>query len=104
MQERDAAQQMEMMMGKRKSRLREENGVRLAKRVWRVIDSARGGQTLCKSLRKKETGETEVEYAFEPSLKHVPAKSAKEAIASGFLKARGDGLFGDDSSQTWVAA
>lgn len=81
--------------------MREENGVRLPARVWRVIDTARSGQKLCKFLRKKETGETDVQFAFEPKAKRVPTKSAQDAIKSGLLKPLGDGLFGE--SQTWVA-
>lgn len=87
-----------------RAKLREENGVRLPKRVWRVVDLARDGQKLTKLLRRNQIGMTETEFAFEPGGKHVPTKSAKQAIESGFLKPMGDGLFGDDTSQTWGAA
>lgn len=85
-------------------KLREENGVRLPARVWHVIDAAREGQRLCKFLRKKEDLSTEVVFAFEPKGRRVALKSAQEAIASGLLRAQGDGLFGEETSQTWVAA
>ena len=91
-------------MGKRKSRLREENGIRLPKRVWRVIDAARDGQKLTKLLRRNQLGMTEIEFAFEPGGKHVPTGTANAAIASGLLRPTGDGLFGAETSQTWVAA
>lgn len=85
-------------------KLREENGVRLPARVWRVIDGARGGKKVCKFLRKMETGDTDITYAFEPTGRRIPTKSAMAAIESGLLRPMGDGLFGEETSQTWVAA
>lgn len=92
------------MTKERKSRLREENGVRLPKRVWRVIDAARDGKKLCKTLRKTAEGKTEVEFSLEPVARRIPVKDAQEAIASTLLAPSGDGLFGEETSQTWIAA
>jgi len=85
-------------------KLREENGIKLPKRVWRVIDDVRDGQRLCKFLRQKEDLSTEIVFALEPRGRRVATKSAQDAIASGLLKGAGDGLFGEETSQTWVAA
>lgn len=77
----------------------------LPARVRRVINTVRRGQRLTKSLRLKETGDlaTQITFAFEPSGRRAGLKSSQEAIASGFLLPMGDGLLGDDSSQTWRA-
>lgn len=75
----------------------------LPKRVQRVIDKIRGGEKLCKSFRNKLGGEVEVLFTFEPSGRRAPPKTSGDAIESGLLKALGDGLFGDDTSQTWAA-
>lgn len=85
-------------------KLREENGIALPKRVWRVIDRARRGEKLCKLLRQSGNGNVLIEFAFEPSSKRAPTRDAQRAIASGLLRAQGDGLFGDETSQTWIAA
>lgn len=84
-------------------KLREENGIRLPARVWRVIDTVRGGQKLCKYLHKKPDNTTDARFFVEPDGRKVSAESAVEAIASGLLKPLGDGLFEADTSQTWVA-
>lgn len=76
----------------------------LPKRVQRVIERCRGGEVLCKQLRMKETGESEITFLFEPSGKKAPPKSSDMAVKSGFLRPRGDGLFDLDTSQTWEAA
>jgi hypothetical protein len=83
---------------------REEDGIALPKRIWRVVDRCRGGERLCKSLRQTEHGETVVEFAFEPSARRVAPALARAAIETPFLKPVGDGLFGDETSQTWIAA
>ncbi len=76
---------------------------RLPKRVQAVIATVRNGQRLCKFLRQKTTGETEIQFFYEPSGKRVPPKSAVAATKSGLLSPSGDGLFSDEFSQTWVA-
>lgn len=85
-------------------KLREENGVRLPARVWSVIDQVRDGGKLCKFLRPVSGLEDDTQFFIEPQGRRVPAKSAQEAIASGLLQAQCDGLFGEETSQTWVAA
>jgi hypothetical protein len=77
---------------------------KLPQRVRNVIHKCRCGQILTKSLRMKETGETEVTFMFEPWGVRAPPKSSIEAIASGFLLPQNDGLLGPESSQTFVAA
>jgi len=76
---------------------------RIPARVQAVVDKCRSGQTLCKFLRQKETGETETVFFFEPSGRRCGPKSAVAAIDAGLLKPSGDGLFGQESSQTWTA-
>lgn len=75
---------------------------KLSKRVLQIVEACRHGERLCKSLRIKDSGEHEVRFHFEPSGRRAPEKSSAAAIASGLLFPGGDGLFGDDSSQTWV--
>jgi hypothetical protein len=77
---------------------------KLPKHVQSVISKCRNGEKLTKSLRMKETGETEVSFAFEPSGRRAPPKSSADAISSGLLLPCGDGLFGAETSQSWVAA
>lgn len=77
---------------------------RLPKRVQAIVDRVRAGQTLCKSLRLKETGETEVAFFFDPSNRRAGPKSAQAAVDSGLLAPNNDGLLGPESSQTWKAA
>ncbi|TNC14884.1 hypothetical protein FF100_04715 [Methylobacterium terricola] len=59
---------------------------------------------LCRTFRMKETGEGETLFAFEPSGRSCGPKSAEAAIGSGWLVPQADGLFGAESSQTFVAA
>lgn len=76
----------------------------LPQRVKRVIERCRAGQKLCKQIRLKDGGDSEVTFLFEPSGKKAPPKSSDAAIKTGFLKPMGDGLFDADTSQTWIAA
>jgi hypothetical protein len=76
---------------------------KLPKRVQAVIATARAGQKVCKFLRQKETGETEVNFFFEPSGKRIGPATAARAVASGLLVPSHDGLF-DGTDQTWTAA
>lgn len=73
-------------------------------RVRRIIDTCRRGQRLCKSLRLKESGHTEIAFHYEPSGRHVPFVSAHAATETEYLLPANDGLLGPDSSQTWTAA
>ena len=77
---------------------------KLGKRLQALIDRLTRGEKLCKSVRKKETGEPEVLFHYEPSGRSAPPGTALKAISGGHVKPTGDGLFGDDTSQTWVAA
>ena len=76
---------------------------RYPKRVLRIVERLEKGERLCKQLRPKETGETEITFTFEPSGRRAGAKSAQEAIAEGLLTPAGDGLLGPEYSQTWTA-
>lgn len=84
--------------------MREENGVKLPKRVWSVIDRVRDGGKLCKFLHPVNGLEDDTQFFIEPQGRRVAAKSAQEAIKSGLLRPAGDGLFGEDTSQTWIPA
>ena len=77
---------------------------KIPRTVLAVVENLKRGQTLCKLLRRKETGETEVIFFYEPSGRQCGPKTAQKAIAAGLLKPSGDGLFGPESSQTWIAA
>lgn len=84
--------------------MREENGVKLPKRVWSVIDRVREGGKLCKFFRPIADSEDDTQFFIEPQGRRVAPKSAQEAIKSGLLQPAGDGLFGAETSQTWIAA
>ena len=75
----------------------------LPARVKKVIDAVEGGQRLCKSYRFKKSGESEVEFHYEPSGKRVGPKSAEQAISTNEILPVGDGLFGAETSQQWKA-
>lgn len=75
---------------------------RLPARVKAVILTVRNGERLCKSFCFKETGETEINFYFEPSGKRAGPVNAQAATETEFLRPLNDGLFG--SSQTWTAA
>jgi hypothetical protein len=77
---------------------------RLPARVRAVIDRCRQGETLCKSLRRKETGETEINFYFEPSGRKAGPRSSQDATKTPFLVPNNDGLLDAGSSQTWRAA
>jgi hypothetical protein len=71
-------------------------------RVLRVLATVnKGGQVLIREHRHDRNGNPEEVFHFEPSGRHCPPASAREAIASGLLHPRGDGLFGFDTSQSW---
>ena len=70
-------------------------------RVKSILNAMDAGQRLCKSLRLKGTGETEITFHFEPSGRRVGSKSAQAAIETGLLTPLGDGLFEEELSQTW---
>jgi hypothetical protein len=74
----------------------------LPRRVRFVVENVRAGQFLCRSYRVKSNGEFVESFFYEPSGKPAPEISSREAIASGFLRPRGDGLF-SDTSQTFEA-
>jgi hypothetical protein len=76
---------------------------RLPKRVQAIIAKCRAGERLCKQLHHKETNECELTFTFEPSGKRAGPKSAAQAIETAFLRPAGDGLLGNDSSQTFLA-
>lgn len=76
---------------------------KIPERVLRVVRAVSGGQKLCKSLRMKESGETEVSFHFEPSGRAAPPKSSQRAIELGLLQPAGDALFEEEMSQTFLA-
>jgi hypothetical protein len=68
-----------------------EQSLKLPKRVVRIIDRCRSGETLCAYHHRKPDGGGETRYHFEPSGKVATPASAAEAIASGLLQPAGDG-------------
>lgn len=75
---------------------------KVPKRVAVVLATMQAGKKLCKSLRMKESGTTEVVYGYEPRGRRVGIKMAELAIRDGHVIPAGDGLFGDETSQTWT--
>lgn len=76
---------------------------KLPKRLQRIVDRVRAGETLCVHLHHKQTGECERIFHFEPSGQPASPRSSAEAITSGLLRPGHDGLFGPSDSQTWKA-
>jgi hypothetical protein len=74
---------------------------KVPKRVQKIVDACKRGQTLCLTLRHSDAGD-ERHYWFEPSNRKAGVKSAERAIEMGLLVPAGDGLF--DLSQTYRAA
>lgn len=74
---------------------------RLPARVRRIVERCRSGQTLCLGHRVREIGPPLC--WFEPSGRSTRHRSALDAIASGHLVPSADGLFGQESAQTWRA-
>lgn len=77
---------------------------KIPKRVQRLLDRMKAGETLCKALRLKETGETEVQFFLDPSNRACGEWTASAAIERGLVVPNGDGLFGPDTSQAWRLA
>ena len=77
---------------------------KIPKRVQALLDRLARQERLCKFLRRKETGETEILFFLEPSGQRVGPRTAEAAIKSGLLKPVGDGLFSADYSQTFLRA
>lgn len=74
---------------------------KLPSRVQLVVDRVRKGERLQRTFCTKANGEKETLFSFQPSGRPAPPKSSQDAIDSGLLRALGDGLFGDDTSQTY---
>ncbi|MET7242466.1 hypothetical protein ABZT49_03800 [Methylobacterium sp. EM32] len=72
---------------------------KLPARVRRIVERCRAGQTLCLAHRVREIGPPLC--WFEPSGRPTRHRSALDAIASGHLVPSTDGLFGEDTAQTW---
>lgn len=73
----------------------------IPKRVQRILDACRGGQTLCMSLANTQVGTTLECWFLHPSNRKLAKQSAREA--SVLLHPSCDGLFGAETSQTWRA-
>ncbi len=74
----------------------------IPKRVSVVLNRLRQGNKLCKSLRMKESGVTEVIYYYEPFGRRIGLTTAERVIKDGHVVPSGDGLFGAETSQTWT--
>lgn len=77
---------------------------KIPKRVEKIVKACTSGKILCRFNRQTAAGDTEIVFFLEPGGKKVGQKSAQQAIASGLLSPRNDGLFGSDTSQTWGPA
>jgi hypothetical protein len=86
----------------RRKRRQQSRLKQFPQRVLRVLAAVnKKGQVLVREHRRNRNGDSEEVFHFEPSGHHCPPASAREAIASGLLHPRGDGLFGFDTSQSW---
>lgn len=72
-------------------------------RVQRLVRFLTHGRTLCMHLRKSEVGD-ECQYWIEPDGKPVGKQTVARALDLGLIKANGDTLFPDMTSQTYVAS
>ena len=77
---------------------------KIPKRVQALLDRLARQERLCKFLRRKETGETEILFFLEPSGMVVGTWTAERAIKMGLLEPACDGLFSADYSQTFLRA
>lgn len=78
--------------------------VKVPKRILKIVDACKRGQTLHLALPRITNGETCRRYWFEPSGRAAPTKSTEQAIGLGLLKPAGDSLFSLADSQTFTAA
>ncbi len=78
--------------------------VKVPKRVLRVVDACKRGQTVHLALPRITNGETNRRYWFEPSGRPAPVRSTEQAIHLGLLKPAGDTLFAALDSQTFTAS
>lgn len=65
--------------------------------VERIATALKSGKRLCRAFRKKETGENEVCYFYEPGGVRCGRRTAEKALRMGVIKPVGDGLFAEDS-------
>lgn len=77
--------------------------VRTSPNVKALVKACQSGQRLCKFMHGKHYEEQSAYYVLEPSGRPVHARTASGAIRAGLLMPAGDGLFGLEDSQTWVA-
>jgi len=75
---------------------------KIGKRLQSLIDRLARGERIIKQLPREPGDKTH--FWFEPSSKPVPPKTFERAITEGFVKPANDGLFDDQTSQTWVSA
>lgn len=77
---------------------------KVPKRILKIVDTCKSGQTLHLALPRLTNGETVRRYWFEPSGRTAPTRSTEQAISLGLLKPAGDCLFSLLDSQTFTAA
>lgn len=78
--------------------------VKLPKRVLKIVETCKSGQTLHHCNVVMKTGNAEPTYWFEPSGKQAGPKSARQAIELGLLEPLRDGLFDALDSQSFRAS
>lgn len=73
------------------------------KNAIKLADKCRAGKKLCCSIRQTEEIGAGVVFHLEPGGEHVGRRTAENAIKHALVIPSNDGLFGPETSQTWVA-
>jgi len=71
------------------------------KRAVELVEKCRSGKVICCS-HPPDGGE--VSYFLEPGGFPIGEKTVKNALEHGLITPQNDGLFGAETSQTWVPA
>jgi len=77
--------------------------VAVPKRILRLLERMHRGERLTRQLRPwRENVASDPIFRLEPSGREVATKTAYAAIGGGFVTPAGDGLFGAESTQTYL--
>jgi hypothetical protein len=68
-----------------------------------IVRAMKAGERLCKTFRSVDGCGSEPTYHLDPSGRLCAPVAALCAIESGEIEPCGDGLFGAENSQSWVA-
>lgn len=75
---------------------------KLPAKVQRLMRYLTNGHTLCLHYRSSEVGDSK-QYWLEPAQRPVGSWTVERALELGLIKSNGDGLFGDETGQTYSA-